>query len=296
MDTVRPGPTASVAADRRATPTSAAQRRVHGLLDGRADASDPLDVATYYALLAAIVLAVGIMVLETVPSIAARWGVALGALDLALGAVFLVEYAARVWSAPVDPRYADGWRGRLRYVRSPMALLDLVAVAALLLPHLAFDLRQARLIRLFSLLRVGKLGRSARSLAMAQRIFRSRRDDLLMAMGAVASLLFVGSTLVYFAEHDAQPDKFTSIPEALWWGVATITTVGYGDVYPITAAGKVIGGCLAVFGIASFALPTAILGAAFLEELQRGRGTDTHAPCPTCGRPPADDASSPGAS
>lgn len=146
-----------------------------------------------------------------------------------------------------------------------------------------------RLIRLFALLRVGKPGRSARSLATAQRIFRARRDALLLATGAVGALLFVGSTLVYFAEHDAQPDRFTSIPEALWWGVATITTVGYGDVYPVATAGKVIGGCLAVFGIASFALPTAILGAAFPEELQGARGTDPHAPCPTCGRRPAGD-------
>jgi voltage-gated potassium channel len=294
MGTVRPGTTATVAADRRAAPASDAQRRVHGLLDGRADAGDPLDAACHYGLLGAIVLAIVVMVLETVPAITARWSLALGALDLGLGAVFVVEYLARVWSAPVDPRYADGWRGRLRFVRSPLALLDLVAVMALLLPHLAFDLRTARIARIFALLRVGKLGRTARSLAMAQRIFRARRDDLLLAMGAVGSLLLVGSTMVYFAEHDAQPDKFRSIPDALWWGVATITTVGYGDVYPVTTAGKLIGGCLAVFGIASFALPTAILGAAFLEELQRTHGTDAHGRCPTCGRSPADDAGSAG--
>ena len=294
MGTVRPGTPATVVADRAPAPPSDAQRRVHGLLDGRADAGDPLDVACYYGLLGAIVLAIVVMVLETVPAVAARWSLALGALDLGLGAVFVVEYVARVWTAPVDPRYADGWRGRLRFMRSPLALLDLIAVMALLLPHLAFDLRTARVARIFALLRVGKLGRTARSLAMAQRIFRARRDDLLLAMGAVGSLLLVGSTLVYFAEHEAQPDKFRSIPDALWWGVATITTVGYGDVYPVTTLGKLIGGCLAVFGIASFALPTAILGAAFLEELQRARGADAHGRCPTCGRPPTDDAGSAG--
>ncbi|MGZ8379095.1 MAG: ion transporter [Gemmatirosa sp.] len=273
---------------RSTRPAGALQRRVHGLLDGRAEAGDRLDVVCYYALLGAIVLALAVMVLDTIPSVGARWGVALAVLDLALGAVFLIEYVARVWTAPVDPRYADGWRGRLRFMRSPLALFDLAAVVALLLPHLAFDLRQARLVRLFALLRVGKLGRANRSIAMAHRIFTSRRDDLLMAAGAVGSLLLVGSTLVYFAEHDAQPDKFGSIPEALWWGIATVTTVGYGDVYPITMAGRVLGGCLAVAGIASFALPTAILGAAFLDELQRARAADPHAPCPTCGLTRAD--------
>jgi voltage-gated potassium channel len=265
---------------------SAGQRRVHALLDGHAEAGDPLDVAAYWALLAAIVAAVALMVLETVPSVAARWGAALAALDLALGVLFLAEYVARVWSAPAEARYADGWRGRLRYVRSPMALLDLVAVAALLLPHLAVDLRQARLVRLFALLRVGKLGRAGRASVMLYHVVASRRADLVMAAGVVASLLLVGSTLVFFVEHDAQPDKFGSIPEAMWWGAATVTTVGYGDVYPVTAAGRVLGACLAMLGIASFALPTAILGAAFLEELQRQRAQDAHAPCPTCGRPP----------
>jgi voltage-gated potassium channel len=286
MSSSRPGAPDRPA--RRTPPPSEAQRRVYGLLDGRAEAGDRLDVACYYALLGAILLAVAAMILGTVPSVAARWGAALLALDLLLGAVFLVEYVARVWSAPADPRYGNDWRGRLRYMRSPLALLDLAAVVALLLPHLPFDLRQARLIRLFALLRVGKVGRMARSMAMARRIFASRRDDLLLAAGTVASLLLVGSTLVYFAEHEAQPDKFSSIPEALWWGIATVTTVGYGDVYPITTAGRLLGGCLAVFGIASFALPTAILGAAFLEELQRAhvvaaQTADADAPCPTCG-------------
>jgi voltage-gated potassium channel len=264
---------------------TALQRRLHGLLDGRPEAGDPLDVACYYLLLGLIVAAVALLILGTVPAVEARWGPALRASDVVLGAVFLVEYAVRVWTAPVDERYRDGWRGRLRYVRSPLAVLDLVAVVALLLPHLPIDLRQARLIRLFALLRVGKVGRFGRSMTIARRIFHARRDDLLLAVGAVAFVLLVGSTLMYFAEHDAQPDKFSSIPESLWWGVATITTVGYGDVYPVTALGRVLGGLLAVLGIASFALPTAILGAAFLDELQRARALDGHAHCPTCGHP-----------
>jgi voltage-gated potassium channel len=206
----RAGAAAPVPPPRRAP--SARQRRVYELLDGRPTAGDPLDVACYWLLLGAIVVAVGALVVGTVPEVARRWGAALAALDLSLGVLFAAEYAGRVWSAPVDPRYRDGWRGRLRYARSPLALLDLAAVAALLLPHLPFDLRQARLIRLFALLRVGKLGRFGRSATVVARAFRARRDELLVAVGAVALVLFVGSTLVYFAEHEAQPDKFGSIP------------------------------------------------------------------------------------
>jgi voltage-gated potassium channel len=206
------------------------------------------------------------------------------AFDVFVGVLFAAEYLVRLWIAPVEPRYRDGWRGRLRWARSPLALLDLIAVVALLVPHLPVDLRQARLARLFALLRIGKLGRFGRSVATAHRIVRSRREDLLVAFTALALVLFVGSTLVYFVEHEAQPDKFGSIPESLWWGVVTLTTVGYGDVYPVTVLGRLLGGLFAVLGIASFALPTAILGAAFMDEMQRLHAHEASACCPTCGR------------
>jgi voltage-gated potassium channel len=264
---------------------SSLQHRVFRLLDGRAEAGDPLDVAVHHLLFGIIVASVVTLIVATVPAVQARWGRALGAFDVVAGVVFLVEYVARVWTAPVDPRYGDGWRGRLRYMRSPLAVLDLVATLALLLPHLPTGLREARLVRLVALLRVGKFGRMGRSVTLAQRVFRSRRDDLLLALGAVLFVLLVGSSLMYFAENDAQPDKFGSIPASLWWGVVTLTTVGYGDVYPVTLAGRVLAGLIAMLGIASFALPTAILGGAFLDELQRMRGVEGHTTCPTCGRP-----------
>ena len=264
---------------------SARQRRLYALLDGRPEAGDRLDVLCYYLQLGTIIAAVSVLVVGTVPRIEARWGWALRTFDEVVGLLFLLEYVARLWTAPVDPRYRDGWRGRLRYARSPLALLDLVAVVALLVPHLPIDLRQARLARLFALLRIGKLGRFGRSVSMATAMIRSRRDDLLVAFAGLAFVLLIGSTLVYFVEHDAQPDKFGSIPETLWWGVVTLTTVGYGDVYPVTVLGRILGGMFAVLGIASFALPTAILGAAFMEELQRAREQRTSAHCPTCGQP-----------
>jgi urocanate hydratase len=284
---------AAPAAPTPAGPPSAAQRRVHDLLDGHPEAGDPLDVACYYGLLGAIVVAIGAMVGRHTPRRRGALGRRPRPARHPAGVLFAAEYLARVWAAPADPRYRGGWRGRVRFVLSPLALLDLAAAVALLLPHLPVELSQARLVRLFALLRVGKLGRFGRSLAVASRVFRSRRDDLLLAAGAVASLLFVGSSLVYYAEHEAQPDKFGSIPEALWWGVATVTTVGYGDVYPITTLGRVLGGLVAVLGIASFSLPTAILGAAFLDEVQRGRAAARGAACDACGRPYADAAATP---
>jgi voltage-gated potassium channel len=211
------------------------QRRLHALLDGRPEAGDRLDVLCYYLQLGVIVAAVSVLIVGTVPSIEARWGRALRAFDVVVGLLFLLEYLARLWTAPVDPRYRDGWRGR--------------------------------------------------SVSMAMHMIRSRRDDLLVAFAGLAFVLLIGSTIMYFVEHEAQPDKFSSIPETLWWGVVTLTTVGYGDVYPVTVLGRILGGLFAVLGIASFALPTAILGAAFMEELQRSREQRDEARCPTCGQP-----------
>ena len=265
-------------------PTSALQRRLHQLLDGHPQAGDRLDVAVHYGLLAIIVTTIVALVVGTMPVVEARWGVALRRFDLAVGVVFAAEYAARLWTAPVDARYADGWRGRWRWVRSPLALLDLVALVAILFPQLGLDLRQTRLVRLFALLRIAKLGRFGQSVTMTARILRTHREDLLVAGGTIALLLLVGSTLVYFAEHDAQPDKFSSIPHTLWWGIVTVTTVGYGDAYPVTLLGRVLGGTLAILGIASFALVTAILGAAFVEELRRIRELRGEVQCPTCGQ------------
>ncbi len=102
-----------------------------------------------------------------------------------------------------------------------------------------------------------------------------------MAGVAVLILLVVASSLVYMAEHRAQPDAFASIPDAMWWGVATLTTVGYGDIYPVTILGRILGGLIAIMGIGLFALPAGILGAGFIEEMQRKKAARV---CPHCGR------------
>jgi voltage-gated potassium channel len=109
-----------------------------------------------------------------------------------------------------------------------------------------------------------------------------KREELLVTLFVLLLLLLFASSLIYFAEHDAQPDIFSSIPAAMWWAVATLTTVGYGDVYPVTTVGKLVASVIAVLGIGMFALPTGILGAGFVEELQsRKRRPRT---CPHCGK------------
>ena len=96
---------------------------------------------------------------------------------------------------------------------------------------------------------------------------KPKRNDLLTVVGVLSLLLLLASSLMYYAENDAQPDDFSSIPEAMWWGIITLTTVGYGDASPITAAGRALAGLMAVLGIGLFALPAGILGSGFIEEI-----------------------------
>jgi voltage-gated potassium channel len=116
--------------------------------------------------------------------------------------------------------------------------------------------------------RVAKFGRYSKAIATFGRVVSAKRAEFLTIFSILVILLILASSLMYYVENDAQPDKFSSIPATMWWGIATLTTIGYGDIYPITGLGKLLAGLVAVLGIGMFALPTGILGAAFVEEIQ----------------------------
>jgi voltage-gated potassium channel len=232
-------------------------------------------------LIAANVVAV---VVESMPEVRDAGALWFPAFDVASVAVFSVEYLLRVWSAPEDERYAGAVRGRLRFAVTPLALIDLAAVLPAYLPMLGVDLRILRGVRLVRLVRILKLFRYSRALRSMGRTFRRKRAELLLTLSMVGLLVLVASTLMYYAEHAVQPDTFGSIPEALWWGVVTLTTLGYGDVVPMTLLGRIMGGLFALSGLLIVALPTAILGSAFVEEMG-GDPTSARevARCPHCG-------------
>jgi voltage-gated potassium channel len=145
-----------------------------------------------------------------------------------------------------------------------------------------FDLRFLRAIRLIRILRLFKLGRYNESIQQFGRVIRAKKAELLTTVFIIFILLIVASSLLYYVEHAAQPEKFSSIPEAMWWGVVTLTTVGYGDIYPITGLGRFLGAIISLLGIGLFALPTGLLSAGFVEEIGRKRAK-TQAKCPKCG-------------
>jgi voltage-gated potassium channel len=263
------GPTADepAAEPRRALPRL--RLRLYELLEDEDAAAAPARRVVRSCLTLVILLGVAVAVLDTVEPIRAEWAPWLAATETACVALFTIEYAARIWCAVEDRagRYEHPVRGRLRYALTPMAIIDLLAV----LPHyltllLPLDLVLLRTLRL---LRVLKITRHSPAAAMIELVIVNQRRSLLAAAAVLGVVLLLASGLMYHAERAAQPDAFGSIPAAMWWAVATLTTVGYGDVTPVTPLGRVIAGVAATLGIAMFALPTAILGAGFLQEVQK---------------------------
>jgi voltage-gated potassium channel len=133
-----------------------------------------------------------------------------------------------------------------------------------------------------ALFRMFKIARYMRAMELFKRVLKERKEQLTLSFIFILFVLIIISFFMYFAEHEAQPDKFGSIPQAMWWGIATLTTVGYGDVVPITPLGKVLGGFIALTGVAILALPTGILSSGFFELLHKPKGAK-HI-CPHCGK------------
>ena len=195
--------------------------------------------------------------------------------------IFTTEYCLRLWTCTLDRKYRNPFWGRVKFVFRPLSLIDLLSILPYYLfvffPNLVF-IREIHLLRLARLLKIGRYSESMRTLG---KVVSAKRHDLWSATFTVFTLLMVSASLVYFVEHASQPELFSSIPASMWWSVVTLTSVGYGDVYPITPFGKLLGGVISVLGLGLVALPTGILASGFAEEVQRKRSNPT---CPHCGK------------
>ena len=196
--------------------------------------------------------------------------------------VFTIEYVLRMWSCTGEARFRGPIAGRVRFALTPMALVDLAAILPFYLPSvMPLDLRFVRALRLFRLVRIFKLGKYSESLNVLGQVVRAKKEELLVSLAGVLTVLVVASGLIFYIEHKAQPQAFSSIPASLWWTMATLSTVGYGDMYPITSAGKLVAGVIQLLGIAACALPAGIFASGFVEHMQQRR---TKPVCPHCGR------------
>lgn len=257
------------------------QRRVYEILEP-AEAGDVESKFFDVSLMVLIIFGSAVAVLATVEEIATRYGHLILVLEALLVAVFTQEYVLRLWSCTVDERYKRPFWGRIKWATTPMGMVDLIAF----LPWYVFlffpGSGVAQLALLFRLLRLFKLFRYSEALQTLAMAVRRKREELAVVLAAVLVLLVIISSLMYLVERNAQPEVFSSVPAALWWGVVTLTTVGYGDIYPITVTGRILAGAMALLGIGFIALPAGILASGFAEEVRRRHGSSQI--CPHCGK------------
>ena len=244
------------------------RRRVHMALDSNI-ASD-LWTATMHRLLVVLVLAsVTAVVLESVPEIAAQYGFWFTiAEDVAL-AVFTLEYGLRLWTAPEHTPFSEmhPWMARWNFAISGSAIIDLMSILPFFLTF--FVPADLKILLIFRLLRFFKLARYSAGMRSLAAALEAERKALLASATVLFGLVLVAASAIHLVEHQAQPDKFGSIPDSMWWAIVTLTTVGYGDVVPVTVAGRIVAGFTMLMGLMMLALPIGIVANAFAEEIHR---------------------------
>jgi voltage-gated potassium channel len=261
------------------------KQRAHEILE-KSNRGDSASALFDGLIMTLIVLNTAVIILETVGSLGS-YRAYFFAFDVFSVVVFTIEYGMRVWSITAERKYRRPIIGRIKYIFTPLAIVDLLAILPFYLPFLIpFDLRFLRLARVLRLFMLFKMARYLESLKRFGRVFKDRKEELVITLFLILFLLVISSSLVFFVEHDAQPESFSSIPAAMWWGVATLTTVGYGDIVPVTALGKFFGAIIALLGIGLFVLPAGILSAGFASELMKIRKKKgASVICPHCGGP-----------
>lgn len=221
------------------------------------------------------------IILNTLPDVHQAYGYLFLDFEVFSVVVFSAEYLLRVWSCVERPEYRHWFWGRLKFIFSPWGIIDFLAIFPFYASLLALDLSFIRTLRLLRIVRLFRFSRYFKALRVIQAVIEEKKEELILSFSFILFLLLITSSLVFYVENPVQPDAFTSIPDALWWGVNAMTTVGYGDIYPITPVGKLLGGFLAVAGVAFFALPTGILASGFAEQI-RSEKDGKIITCPHC--------------
>ncbi len=263
---------------------SALQRRVYNLI--RDDDTNDLASNIFDGfIIVLIVVNVAQVVLDTFDL--PPWAVAASLyVEYFSIAVFTLEYALRVWCAPCMYPEARPARARVRYVFRFMSIVDLLAILPFYIPFIIpIDLRVLRSLRLLRLFRLFKVNRYTSALSTIGTVLRKKSSQLVSSVFIVALLMLISAVLMYNFENEAQPDVFTNAFDSLWWAVATFTTVGYGDIYPVTPAGRFLGAVIGLLGIGLVAVPTGIISAGFMEQIDEGKAEadDNKKFCPYCG-------------
>jgi voltage-gated potassium channel len=264
------------------------KKKIHGLLHPEIVGDKRWDKVINVFIVVLIILNVIAVMLETVQSIHDKYETFFYYFDWISVGIFSLEYVLRVWSSNHEEKYKGSFRGRLKYIFSPGAIVDLLAVLpSYLHAVIGLDLRVLRMLRLLRFFRLFRLTAYTKPAQKIKNVFRKRASELGLSFILAVFLIIIASCVMYFAEHlhtdkDGNPSLFTSIPKTIWWAVVTLTTTGYGDMYPVTNFGKGLASVIMLTGVAFFALPAGIITAGFIDEFRLDRVKKTHQ-CPHCG-------------
>jgi voltage-gated potassium channel len=238
-----------------------------------------------YFIATLIILNIAAIAIESLSDIGSDFLKILKVFEVISLVIFTIEYLLRIYVAdlvfPRDKRLSS----IIRFIVSPLGLIDLLAILPFYIPFIIpFDLMFLRVFRLFRFVRVFKIARYNKAINLIASVIKEKRQELSMTFFTAIIVLIAASFLMYFIEGKVQPDKFQNVFSAMWWAVATLTTIGYGDIYPITTAGKLLSGCIAVLGIGLIALPAGIISAGFIEKIHKSQPEEKLSVCPHCGK------------
>lgn len=250
------------------TATLTVRQRVHLALESSIE-GERWSTLTHRVIVILVLVSIAAMIVESMPDFAKSWEPWLIGVEVVVIAGFTIEYLARLWSAPDATLYAElhPLKARWKYVMSPMAIIDLLSIAPLYLAFFAgIDLRAFLMLRLLRFFKLARYSPGMRSLIAAM---QSERKALFASVVVLAGVVLISASAMHLLEGGAQPDKFGTIPNSMWWSIVTLTTVGYGDVVPVTVLGRMVAALTMISGLVMLALPVGILATAFAEDIHR---------------------------
>jgi voltage-gated potassium channel len=252
----------------KVSPSAPLRHQVHEILDyGTVGHRASRFVGRCIVLL--LIINVAAVVLQSMPDLAARYAAGFAAVEITSLVVFTIEYALRVWAAVDHPPYhhLTPRQARLRFMVSPLGLIDLLAVLPFwLMPVLPADLQVLQVLRVVRFL---KLTRYSAGMSSLLDVIYTERRALFGCFIILLGATLIAASLMHLIERGAQPDKFGTIPDAMWWAIVTLGTLGYGDVVPVTPLGRLVAGITVFFGLIMMALPVGIVATAFAEQIHR---------------------------
>jgi voltage-gated potassium channel len=260
------------------------KRKIYKLIEKGSQGSRINTLFDYFiiTLISANVLAV---IIESIRNLNPKVISVLWVFEIFSVSIFTIEYLLRIYVSDLTHPGPNKIRSALKFIFSFYGLVDLMTILPFYVPFIIkIDLRFIRIFRLVRFFRILKINRYNSSLTLIGSVIREKKSELTMTVFLSVLILIIAAFLMYIIEGSVQPEKFPNVLSTLWWAIATLTTIGYGDVYPITGLGKLLSGIIAVLGIGLVALPTGIISAGFIERINKSKSEKKITVCPHCGK------------